>query len=165
MEMFPNDWEVALHTGVSRLHEAMIRRRKSKGNPTIMAIACLKRYQALRIQEANVQENMMHGGKTRLSKWDLEQETWFNLGRAFHFLSIKFLAINCYVKALAGSDAMTVEDVISMSEEEGAESASSAPFDLRKQAAHNLVLLLNVSPEEVVRAQAQQLIRLFLTLK
>lgn len=166
MEMFPNDWEVVFHTGVARLHRAMLRRQTSKrGIYVIMAIACLKRYQVLRIGEANAQENRMHGGKTRLSKRDLELETWFNVGRAFHYVSINFLAINCYVKALAGSDAVSVEDVISMSEEGGAESASSAPFDLRKQTAHNLVLLLRASPDSTVRAQAQQLIRLFLTLK
>jgi hypothetical protein len=170
MEMYPNDWEVVFRTGLARLHQAMMQRswnhgELARGNISVMAIACLKRYQVLRIQDAEAEGNEMHGGTTRLSKRDLEMETWFNMGRAFHYMSINYLATSCYIKALAGEDAMTIDDVISMPEEDDAGRGSSAAFDLRRQAVHNLVLLLRVSPEEAVRASAQELIRQFLTLK
>lgn len=163
MEMYPDDWEIVYHTGVARLHRAMIKKKAStRSSSVVLAIACLKRYQELRLREYHLHGNELHGGKTRLTLKLLGHETWFNMGRAFHFLSVNHLAINCYIKAMAGNDAESIDDVLCMPQEL---CESSEVYDLQRQTAHNLVLLLKKSADPHVQKQAGCLIRAFLTLR
>ena len=111
---------------------------------------------------------------------DVYREVWYNMGRAFHYLGVRYLALDCYCRALSveGSDyvdAGTMLERISMevressggvSDDGGGSGGGGGGGDdddvpILRLVAHNLVVCLRASPG--MEMYARNVVRRYLT--
>ena len=149
LEKEEQTWVLCYHVGMARLHRALSKSclPASRQAGVMKAMGMLKQYQKLRMRDiasmdAEVQSNIY-------------REVWYNMGRAFHYLDIIYLALDCYCRALSGASKYvnageTLEEIVAEelkeSKELASSSSSTASPPLQRQVAHNLVLCLRTSP-------------------
>ena len=104
---------------------------------------------------------------------DVYREVWYNMGRAFHYLGVRYLALDCYCRALSveGSDyedAGTMLERISMEVREssgggggGGGGGGDDDVPILRLVAHNLVVCLRASPG--MEMYARNVVRRYLT--
>jgi general transcription factor 3C polypeptide 3 (transcription factor C subunit 4) len=80
----------------------MQRKTRNRNVDVMRGLAFLQRYQDHRL-------NNGRDGTGRSPVW-MEQEAYYNIGRAFHMLGLMHHAVCMYQQALALSDAIRVED-------------------------------------------------------
>lgn len=177
-------WVICYHAGIARLHRAMSKSCQPNTRQTgaIKAIAMLKQYQSLRMSDvANMPVEVRN---------NTYREIWYNMGRAFHYLDISYLALDCYCRALhssvraqggsdeEGNDAeyeenyvnpgSTLELIAATNKNKQAamdideeEEVEVVRSPLLRQTAHNLVLCLRVSPG--MEHYARDIMQMYLT--